>query len=280
MSAMFVAICALAAYAFAAEPTLSLPLRPANAMNGTQLHDYFQSMSKTSFETAVYREFFSGNIPDSLRQFKPIDVTRKINGKDYHAVYYVLPDYICLGSDEDNYHMPMAPVLAQRICNATGTTLPTRKMVNDIWNAAVNKPEPQPIPPDADMVKEQRFWEHEQLIRPQLATTNITSGTITAGHKKDVVITMRMNESFPTPRLFIYGWHKANGTPIQDLSAAHQRFYVDYSHGIRLVSNTMTVNDETTTVQSILCDKELWELLSDEGPYNKTALAYPVLSEH
>ena len=65
----------------------------------------------------------------------------------------------------------------------------------------------------------------------------------------------------------IYGWHKADGKPIQPLYTGHADYYADYSHGIRLVQLALTVeiNDVKHTVPEVLANPELAPLLSDEG---------------
>jgi hypothetical protein len=66
----------------------------------------------------------------------------------------------------------------------------------------------------------------------------------------------------------IYGWHNLDGVPIQPVYNGHTQTYADYSHGIRLVQNSLTVDDQTTTVQVVLRSATLNSLLSDEGQIN------------
>ena len=67
-------------------------------------------------------------------------------------------------------------------------------------------------------------------------------------------------------RLAIYGWHRPTGIPIQPLSTVHGARYADYSHGIRLVSDTMLIDGEPHSVYAVLEDPRLAPLVSDEGP--------------
>ena len=64
----------------------------------------------------------------------------------------------------------------------------------------------------------------------------------------------------------IYGWHHPDGKPIQPLYVGHVDWYVDYSHGIRLISRRMMVDGRPMQVADVLRDKELSPLLSNEGP--------------
>jgi len=75
------------------------------------------------------------------------------------------------------------------------------------------------------------------------------------------------NLLFTSPgRIAIYGWHRLNGAPIQPLSTVHGACYADYSHGIRLVSETVTVDGQSRSAYDVLQDPVLSRALSDEGP--------------
>jgi hypothetical protein len=52
---------------------------------------------------------------------------------------------------------------------------------------------------------------------------------------------------------------------IQPLYLGHTAAWVDYSHGIRLVSQTMLLNGRPTNIPAVLADPNLCSLLSDEG---------------
>ncbi len=93
-------------------------------------------------------------------------------------------------------------------------------------------------------------------------------GALVAGHKKDVVIA---NKLFMTPgKVAIYGWHKSDGKPIQPLYTGHGASWVDYSHGIRLVSRRILVNGKAKTIDEVLADPALAILLSNEGVMLRT----------
>ena len=63
----------------------------------------------------------------------------------------------------------------------------------------------------------------------------------------------------------IYGWHKLDGTPIQRLTIVHVIWYVDYSHGIRLMKRDVIVDGKPRDVRTVQHSAELSGLLSDEG---------------
>jgi hypothetical protein len=89
-------------------------------------------------------------------------------------------------------------------------------------------------------------------------------GRLVAGTKKDVVVTNRLGER--PDRVAIYGWHQLDGTPIQPLTIVHVNWYVDYSHGVRLMRRAVTVDGRPRDVRHVLHAADLCGLLSDEGP--------------
>ena len=79
-----------------------------------------------------------------------------------------------------------------------------------------------------------------------------------AGIKKDVV-PYNTSANSKTDRVAIYGWHKMDGKPIQPFYTGHVNWYVDYSHGIRLVYRKMKVNgkwmDFDEVVKNVMLSK-------------------------
>lgn len=104
------------------------------------------------------------------------------------------------------------------------------------------------------------FARHDSVINTAFGKP---AGTFVAGHKKEIVITNRIAQQ--PDRIFIYGWHYPDGQPIQPLSGVHGSNYVDYSHGVRLISTEVLVDGRLIPLQKILGDKALYTLLSDES---------------
>jgi len=92
----------------------------------------------------------------------------------------------------------------------------------------------------------------------------LAHGTPVSGIKKDVVLTPRLEDE--PGRVAIYGWHGQDGSPIQPVYTGHTDRWVDYSHGIRLVSRRVVVDGVEHDLVDLLEDPELWQLVSDEGP--------------
>lgn len=238
------------------------PPRPADAITGTQFIESLKGLSNAQIEARIEEELTKGNIPDFLRSLSPVELEATgIDGVSHTGIVFVMPDYLAVGSDDDFVRMPMTPMTAQKIADAFGFTLTTRKLANDIYRQAATKLEPLPMTEDRESTK--TFFIHNIMIQKQLEGK--IRGALTAGTKKDVVITNRLKEK--PNRVAIYGWHRLNGEPIQPLTIVHAATYRDYSHGIRLVKNMIRIDDTSTlTITEVLKDPHLCALVSDEGP--------------
>ena len=100
-------------------------------------------------------------LPRSLLEFPLKD---PVDGHSHAASLLVLPDYLAVGSNEDYFLTPMSPLLAQRIADATGCILPTKKIVDAVYAAAEVKLPPQPIAPSAAMITVPVFVAHNDSV--------------------------------------------------------------------------------------------------------------------
>jgi peptidoglycan hydrolase-like protein with peptidoglycan-binding domain len=245
--------------------TLALPQRRADAMTGSEFLEKTKNMSRADRERALLREIEQGNVPDFARQMREIQVSSVgKDGQRHTGTVRVANDYIAIGSNDDFVRIPMSATTAQKIAELTGTTLPTRKIVNDVYSQADVRLRPQPLPAGPQMMSNDYYRRHHELVEGQRATSGASSGDLVAGHKKDIVITNLLDRN--PDRVAIYGWHQPNGRPIQPLSTIHEASYADYSHGARLVGGTMIVDGVERPIAEVLRDPELSRLVSDEGP--------------
>ncbi len=263
---LFAAIASMSLQSLPAQ-VLNIPPRPANALKESVFVSMITPLSLQDRENAIYAQVVMGNIPDFMRALSPVTVNATISGTNHTATYYVTPEYLAIGADDDYFLMPMTPTLAQRIANKLQCNLPTKKMVDNIYATAAVKLRPQPIPPSPAMTTVPVFQQHNdsvwQLRREQLSDHPL--GALVGGHKKDVVVTNKINNPTPIGKVAIYGWHQLNGVPIQPLFTGHGDTYADYSHGIRLVQLVMKVDSVSKTITEVLNDPNLAGLLSDEG---------------
>lgn len=238
-----------------------IPERPQDALGGAAFLTQIATLKGKAREAAIAAEILRGNIPPFLRRFQNISVTLKDNaGQEHNAIYQVMPDYLAVGSDSDFVRFPMTPQTAQRIADAFGCSLPTRKMVNDIHQQAALKLSPQPLTEAREATT--TFGQHNTLIEEQRAGHPL--GLLVSGIKKDVVLTNLL--ALRPNRVAIYGWHQLNGQPIQPLTTIHHAAYVDYSHGVRLVKRAVIINNKTRDISAVLHSPQQSFLLSDEGP--------------
>jgi hypothetical protein len=251
-------------------PTLQLPPRSATARDASVLIGQWQSLSAVNRDSAAVSQVSQGNIPDYLRTLVPITVEQSISGQTRRGTFFVTPDYLTVGSANDAFRVPLGAQGAQAAADAARCILPTRKMVNAIYEAAPAKIAPTFFNPNDVQINTLPIMAaHHENIETQLdELSHFIPGTLLGGHKKDVVITPQIGQRPPPPRVAIYGWHQLNGQPIQPLSLVHVDFYSDYSHGIRLVHESMLLDDEWTSVATILTSPTLAPLLSDEGVVN------------
>jgi hypothetical protein len=253
----------------ASAQTLQLPPRPPGALTGSQFTEKITSLDLPQREKEILAQIISGDVPNFIRKLCPISITNTSNGITNRATYYVTADYFAVGSDEDYFLTPISPNTAQKIADATACSLPTRKMVDDIYAAAPVKLAPSPIRPSAAMTTVPVFSNHNAIVRTQRAEylKAFPLGALVAGHQKDLVISANLVSA--PGKVAIYGWHQTNGAPIQPLYLGHAATWVDYSQCTRLVQNQMLLNGTNTTLAQVLADPNLSALLSDEGPLAK-----------
>jgi len=168
--------------------------------------------------------------------------------------------------------VPLWPSTAQRVADRFGAMLPTKALVDAIWRAATVKVAPRSMTPRADASRDSNklLAEHEALVNAAIAGR---TGLID-GDKKSIIV----GRSIPTTpgKVFIYGWHRLNGVPVQPVFGGHSSTYgADYSHGTRLVSRTAYLNGVPTPIESLFADPRYAPLLNESGTLTPAMLRYP-----
>jgi hypothetical protein len=243
----------------------TIPARAGNGLTGSQFAQRVSKIDPQQREQAILDEILEGDLPNFLRKLVPVELhAQSQGGKSLTATIFVMPDYLAIGSDDDFLRIPMNLHTAEAIANRFGFVLPTRKMVDAIYLQSRRHFVPHPLPAGPQMRSTEYYWTHNQLIQDQAQVLGMRPGDLVSGHKKDVVITNRLNAN--VGRIAIYGWHRAPGQPIQPLSTVHGAGYADYSHGIRLISEMALIDGKLRSVYDILRDASTARVLSDEGP--------------
>jgi len=243
--------------------------RKDNAMNGSQFAESIMGIVGRPRENAIMIELLNGNIPEFMKV--PVHVAAMDEDLGFSLTYTVIPRFLCIGTNEDHFYVPMTPTVAQAVADAYGMMLPTYKMVQDIFTFASFRQIASPLKFGSQMGSTDYFKKHSDLVIKQLE--NVPLQALCDGYKKNIVISKKM-ETKPNS-VFIYGWMKdQNGNFWQGLPLypGHDLAYSDYSHGVRLVDRKMmltNLSDESSIevdAFDILKDDKLCKLLSAEGP--------------
>ena len=235
------------------------PLQINTGIGGSAFYETAASFQWKQRDSFALQLLSDGNMPAFLNRFVPVQASmHTAEGKTIKATYYVMPDYLSIGNNNDWARVPLTPETAQKIANRYHCFLPTRKMVNDIYRQAKVKLSPEPMFAFRDSTV--TMWQHHLMIEGQ---RHGRKGLI-AGIKKDVVMSAALSSHAKKDRVAIYGWHRLNEQPIQPLYTGHVNWYVDYSHGIRLVYQTIWINGKAMNYKTVLQDPILRKLLCDE----------------
>lgn len=253
--------------------TLNIPV-PEVQKSASQFIDEVRGIERLKRDEIAGQYLLAGHVPDHMRNYVDIvQIFQAEDGTTRSLVLSVLPDFLCIGTNEDYIRIPLTPLTAQKICNEWGCMLPTTKLSDIIWGAAVNKMQPLPWGPpyDASMMSLDRVITHNKRINDLAIKLGQDMTQLSAGHKKDVVMTKKLASQ--PDRVAIYGWHQLNGKNIQPLYLGHESTYADYSHSIRVVSLQCILDDQPYLLQNILSDPNLCISISSEGPL--TFFQYP-----
>jgi hypothetical protein len=256
-----------------------IPPRPHLVMTGSEFSKSVSAMDESEREQAILSQLIRGNLPDFLRRLKPVQLfSRFKDGKTITATIFVMPDYLAIGPDRDFLPIPMGLHTATEIAIKFGFILPTKKMVDTIFKQSDFHYTPDPLPPGPQMRSMAYYLKHAQKIEEQRRASGYPLDALVSGHKKDVVLTNRLTRALG--KIAIYGWHRLSGIPIQPLSTVHRADYADYSHGIRLISDTVLIDGEPRSIYEVLEDPRLATILSDEGPIRKGRQLMTILHQY
>jgi hypothetical protein len=245
-------------------PVRSIPMRSKDAPAGSEFARRAQNLSGPARDARILSELFSGNLPAFLRRLAPVTITGSDGTRSVKITVCVLPDYLAVGSDADFVFVPLGLKAALDVAGHFGFTLPTPRLVDAIYDESPVKLQPLPLPASDRMRSTAYVVFHSELINRERAAHAAPLGELTSGDKKDLVLTSLLWQ--PPGRVAIYGWHRAVNQPIQPLSTVHGARYADYSHGVRLISDAVYVNDVARPLEDVLATPTLAPLLSREGP--------------
>lgn len=235
-------------------------------MKGSDFLQAFTGKSPAAWEAGVLEAAQRGD----LVPWPMVPVVFR-DAAGHTLVVNVASDYLAVGeTPADAMRMPLTPLTAQKVADALGMLLPTPKMVKTIHEQAAHRLSTGGLVPNKYANLAQYAAQNARIFDELAGRTGLTSG-----HKKDVVLG---NQAKPN-KVLIYGWMKpvvpagVDAAPmmtapwrIQSYSSVHGTDYVDYSHGIRLISPNATLDGEPVDLAAVMQDPKLAALVSDEGP--------------
>jgi hypothetical protein len=219
----------------------------------------------SSREKIISDALKAGYVPEFLSKDNFFEI--KVKNKSNELQYYVSKDYLCLGENENYLMIPAFPTTVTEYLNSIDCTLPTVKMVDQIYNQAEIKipARPQRPNPGESITSTRLYIEIDAAIKRERVSRFGTIDKLVAGHKKDIVLSNALMRRDYKNNVAIYGWFYGDGTRIQGLNPKdHDINYVDYSHGFRLISNKCILNGQETTMQVVRTSPDTCLLVHDE----------------
>lgn len=265
----------------ASMPVPALADKPTATLAGSNFMRRADTTAFWTLEDLIVETVTAGQVPDALRHFRKITFTTpvidsvEILRKKHKVEMWVLPDYVAIGTNDDFVRMPMGPLAAQRIADALDCTLPTPFLVDRIAEASEGHVDIFPFRPLGNRNSQPIvFQDSNNAINAQFKAYGYEFGQFISGLKKDIVLTYKIMTLTEYERnVAIYGWHHPDGRAQQPLFVRHGNFYVDYSHGVRLIYNKVKIDGVEYNIREILQSPELYRLLSDE-PMHLTQATY------
>jgi len=239
---------------------------PAISKSATDFINEVRGVERLKRDEIAGQYLLAGHVPDHMRNYVDIvQVFQSQDGETHSLILSVLPDFLCIGTNEDYIRIPLTPLTAQIICDEWGCMLPTTKMSDIIWGAAVNKMQPLPWGPpyDASMMSLDRVITHNKRINDLANKLGQDMMQLSAGHKKDVVMTKKLASQ--PKQVAIFGWHQLNGKNIQPLYLGHENTYFDYSHAERMVCMEAIIDDSPVNLKYVLSDSNICNAITNEG---------------
>jgi hypothetical protein len=240
-------------------------LPAAQPLTGSQFVAAIAHMDPRLREHAIADQLLAGNMPGFLKNLVPVKLNwQPPRGKAVTATVFVMPEYLAIGSENDFLRVPMNLYTASTVASRLGYILPTKKIVDAIYRQSAVHFSPEPMTAGPEMRSTEYYRIHNEKIEVQSRLLGVMPGQLVSGHKKDVVLTNLLDSN--PGHIAIFGWHRLSGVPIQPLSTVHGACYADYSHGIRLVSDTVLIDGDRRSVYDVLQDPVASHVLNDEGP--------------
>jgi hypothetical protein len=195
---------------------LSKPFDTSTFITGSEFYKQAVSYNWKERDSLFLESFQKGSVPDFFCRFERISITYQDSTGEKHKIqFFCSPDYLLFGTANDWARVPVTPMAAEIIARQLNCILPTPKMVDHIYRQAKVKLEPVPMYAYRDSTI--TMWQHHLIIEGQRKNRQ---GLIA-------------------------------GKPIQPLYTGHINWYVDYSHGARLIYKRIRVDGKWMDVDEL-----------------------------
>lgn len=246
--------------------------KPAATLEGFGFMESLDDKSLWEMDERIISAFLSAEVPSAMRQLRKVRYrtsvcdTVEILKKPHVVEIWILPEYLSVGKDEDCVRMPMGPIGAQVIADSLNCCLPTTYLVDRIFDAAEGRLDIFPFRPHGSRNQTALVYhDSNNAIKALYKAYGFHYGQLISGLKKDIVLTCYVERNPAYSRnVAIYGWQFPDGTLEQPLFIRHGNFYADYSHGVRLVWHTVTIDGKEYELRDVMRDEKMYRLVSDE----------------
>lgn len=213
----------------------------------------------------------------------PVTVTLADGTK---IVYRVMSDYLMIGDANDKIRVPISGNTAQRIADYFGMSLPTPKMVHQVYQAADTKLTAKPMSAGGNIGG--KYYSGQEVVNHKISDSDTSvafnerinqdlskakNPTLVAGHMKEITAPEAPG------KLGLYGLYGADGKPIQNsaFTPHDTHLHTEYASGTRLVDDAVTVikkengKDVVTqmTLDDLMKDSNLSKAVSTSGKLNR-----------
>jgi hypothetical protein len=230
---------------------------------GTDFRALLGPLSGEKREALIRAALDAGEVPSWSKPTFPVTLNMTINGTPHELTYWVSPDTLALGTDSDYVRVKPWPSTFQWYADKNNYVLPTSRMSDQIYTAALYKFKPHPVHPHS--ISTESWFKSDDILKAEGDLAGYAPGVgLAAGHLKDVV----NGPGLSGKQVAIYGWHDPTGTvvgrpgPIQTFSTVHEATFSDYSHGARLINRMGVLDGHEVDLGKVMTDPVLYPLLS------------------
>jgi len=222
-------------------------------------------MSESQYRAAVLGEALAGRVPRVALQLAPV----RVSAGGRSGVFWCSSMPLCVGTDAEPFHAPLSAPDAQRVADALGMSLPTRRMVDAVHEQAAVRVPFRAFPPPR---QSPATYAASSAAIEQRRAGRGGSGAAVSDFAKDYVLTRQRRNRLD--RIAIYGGWDASGALVQPLGTPHALTYFDYSQQPRFVAMTVEVDGARLGLHEALADPSTAPLFSDEGTITGALLRY------